>query len=111
MDKANFEIQTPRLLDQVVQLIDGIDMRRDTKGDLYEYMLSRLHLQGPMQFRTPRHIIRMMVDMVKPQKDEKIIAMSGTSGFLVTASDYLDNTKVVYEEDSRITSTTRCFMA
>ena len=65
MSKATFIISTPRLLDQVVQLIDKIDMKdRDTKGDLYEYMLSKIASAGTNgQFRTPRHIIKMMVDI------------------------------------------------
>ena len=91
MKNANFIIATPKLLDQVVQLIDKIDMKdRDTKGDLYEYMLSKIASAGTNgQFRTPRNIIRMMVDMVQPKKDEIICdPSSGTAGFLVTASEY-----------------------
>ena len=74
MSKATFIIATPRLLDQVVQLIDKIDMKdRDTKGDLYEYMLSKIASAGTNgQFRTPRHIIKMMVDMTQPKKDDVI---------------------------------------
>ena len=85
MKNANFIIATPKLLDQVVQLIDKIDMKdRDTKGDLYEYMLSKIASAGTNgQFRTPRNIIRMMVDMVQPKKDEIICdPSSGTAGFL-----------------------------
>lgn len=91
MSKATFIIATPRLLDQVVQLIDKIDMNdRDTKGDLYEYMLSKIASSGTNgQFRTPRHIIKMMVDMVQPKKDEIICdPSSGTAGFLVAAGEY-----------------------
>ena len=75
MSKATFIISTPRLLDQVVQLIDKIDMKdRDTKGDLYEYMLSKIASAGTNgQFRTPRHIIKMMVDMTQPTKDLSLI--------------------------------------
>ena len=97
MSKANFIIATPRLLDQVVQLIDKINMDdRDTKGDLYEYMLSKIASAGTNgQFRTPRHIIRMMVDMVRPQRDDIICDPSaGTAGFLVMAGEYYrDNHK------------------
>ncbi|TBV26549.1 SAM-dependent DNA methyltransferase [Meridianimaribacter sp. CL38] len=97
MKNANFIIATPKLLDQVVQLIDGIDMKdRDTKGDLYEYMLSKIASAGTNgQFRTPRHIIRMMVDIVQPKKDDIICDPSaGSAGFLVTASEYYrDNHK------------------
>jgi len=91
MQNATFIISTPRLLDQVVQLIDRIDMNdRDTKGDLYEYMLSKIASAGTNgQFRTPRHIIRMMVDMMQPTKDDVICdPAAGTAGFLVAASEY-----------------------
>jgi type I restriction enzyme M protein len=91
MSKASFIIATPRLLDQVVQLIDKIDMKdRDTKGDLYEYMLSKTATAGTNgQFRTPRHIIKMMVDMTQPKKDDVICDPStGTAGFLVAAGEY-----------------------
>lgn len=91
MSKANFIIATPRLLDQVVQLIDKINMNdRDTKGDLYEYMLSKIASAGTNgQFRTPRHIIKMMVDMTQPKKDDIICdPSSGTAGFLVAAGEY-----------------------
>lgn len=91
MSKATFIIATPRLLDQVVQLIDKINMDdRDTKGDLYEYMLSKTATAGTNgQFRTPRHIIKMMVDMTQPKKDDVICdPSSGTAGFLVVAGEY-----------------------
>ena len=91
MSKANFIIATPRLLDQVVQLINEINMNdRDTKGDLYEYMLSKIASAGTNgQFRTPRHIIKMMVDMTQPKKEEIICdPSSGTAGFLVAAGEY-----------------------
>lgn len=97
MSKATFVIATPRLLDQVVQLIDQINMEdRDTKGDLYEYMLSKIASAGRNgQFRTPRHIIKMMVDMAQPKKEEVICdPSSGTAGFLVAAGEYYrDNRK------------------
>jgi type I restriction enzyme M protein len=91
MKNANFIIATPRLLDQVVELIDQINMEdRDTKGDLYEYMLSKIASAGTNgQFRTPRHIIKMMVDLTKPKKDDIICdPASGTAGFLVAAGEY-----------------------
>jgi type I restriction enzyme M protein len=92
MKGATFMIPTPRLLDQVVQMIDKIDMKdRDTKGDLYEYLLSKIAQAGTNgQFRTPRHIIKMMVEMVEPKKDDTICDPScGTAGFLVSAGEYL----------------------
>lgn len=91
MKGATFMIPTPRLLDQVVQLIDKIKMDdRDTKGDLYEYLLSKIASAGQNgQFRTPRHIIKMMVEMMEPSKDEVILDPScGTAGFLVAAGEY-----------------------
>ncbi len=92
MKGATFMISTPRLLDQVVQMIDKIKMEdRDTKGDLYEYLLSKIASAGRNgQFRTPRHIIRMMVDMVQPKKEDTICDPSaGTAGFLVGAGEYI----------------------
>lgn len=93
MRGATFMIPTPRLLDQVVQMIDKIQMDdRDTKGDLYEYLLSKIASAGKNgQFRTPRHIIKMMVDMVQPKKDDTICDPAcGTAGFLVGARNYID---------------------
>jgi type I restriction enzyme M protein len=92
MKGATFMIPTPRLLDQLVQMIDKIKMDdRDTKGDVYEYLLSKIATAGTNgQFRTPRHIIRMMVDMVQPTKEDTICdPSSGTAGFLVSAGEYL----------------------
>lgn len=92
MKGATFMIPTPRLLDQVVQMVDKIRMEdRDTKGDLYEYLLSKIASAGTNgQFRTPRHIIKMMVEMVQPKKEDTICDPScGTAGFLVAAGEYL----------------------
>ena len=91
MKGATFMIPTTRLLDQVVQMIDKIQMDdRDTKGDLYEYLLSKIASAGTNgQFRTPRHIIKMMVDMVQPTKEDTICdPSSGTAGFLVASGEY-----------------------
>jgi type I restriction enzyme M protein len=91
MKGATFMIPTPRLLDQVVQMIDQIQMEdRDTKGDLYEYLLSKIATAGTNgQFRTPRHIIRMMVEMMQPGKEERICdPAAGTAGFLVACGEY-----------------------
>jgi len=95
MKGATFMIPTPRLLDRAVQMIDAIDMAdRDTKGDLYEYLLSKIATAGQNgQFRTPRHIIRMMVQLMRPQPTDRICDPSaGTCGFLVAASDELRRT-------------------
>ncbi len=92
MKGATFMIPTPKLLDQVVQMIDKIQMDdRDTKGDLYEYLLSKIATAGTNgQFRTPRHIIQMMVDMMEPKKGDTICDPAcGTAGFLVAAGEYV----------------------
>lgn len=92
MKGANFIIPTPRLLAQVVELLSNIEMNdRDTKGDVYEYLLSKIATAGQNgQFRTPRHIIRMMVDMVQPQIDDVIADPSaGSCGFLTVAGEYI----------------------
>jgi len=74
MKGATFMIPTPRLLDQVVQMIDKIQMDdRDTKGDLYEYLLSKIASAGTNgQFRTPRHIIKMMVAIMQPSQTNSL---------------------------------------
>ncbi len=92
MQGARFTIPTPALLAKVVDLLDQIPMEeRDTKGDLYEYMLSKIASAGQNgQFRTPRHIIKLMVEMVEPTaKDVICDPASGTCGFLVAAGEYL----------------------
>ena len=92
MADAVFIIPNPALLDKVVGMIDDIPMEdRDTKGDLYEYLLSKLTTAGQNgQFRTPRHIIRMMVDMTAPKTDDLICdPASGTCGFLMSANEYI----------------------
>ena len=68
MRDARFTIPTPGLLAKVVDLIDKLPMDdRDTKGDVYEYMLGKLATSGQNgQFRTPRHIIRLMVELTAP---------------------------------------------
>lgn len=80
------------LLDRAVNLLDAIPMEdRDTKGDLYEYLLSKLATAGQNgQFRTPRHIINLMVEMVAPTPTDTICDPAcGTAGFLVAANEYL----------------------
>lgn len=92
MKDARFEIPTPLLLAKVVDLLDDIPMEdQDTKGDLYEYMLGKIASAGVAgQFRTPRHIIRLMVELTKPTpKDTICDPASGTCGFLVSAGEYL----------------------
>jgi type I restriction enzyme M protein len=92
MEGARFTIPTPQLLSRVVDLLDEIPMAdRDTNGDLYEYMLSKIASAGQNgQFRTPRHIIKLMADMTAPQPTDEICDPAcGTAGFLVAASDYI----------------------
>jgi type I restriction enzyme M protein len=92
MEGARFTIPTPALLAKVVDLIDKVPMEdRDTKGDLYEYMLAKIATAGQNgQFRTPRHIIQLMVEMVKPEpKDVVCDPACGTCGFLVAVGEYL----------------------
>ena len=92
MKGATFMIPTPKLLDQVVQMIAKIKMDdRDTKGDLYEYLLSKIATAGTNgQFRTPRHIIKMMVEIMQPTQEDTICDPAcGSAGFLVAASEYV----------------------
>ncbi|MEK7239982.1 MAG: N-6 DNA methylase [Gemmatimonadota bacterium] len=92
MKDARFTIPTPALLAKVVDLLDAVPMEeRDTKGDLYEYMLGKIAAAGQNgQFRTPRHIIRLMVELTAPRSGDVICDPAcGTAGFLVTAGEYL----------------------
>ena len=92
MKDARFTIPTPALLAKVVDLLDAVPMEdRDTKGDVYEYMLGKIASAGQNgQFRTPRHIIRLMVELTAPQPTDVICDPAcGTAGFLVTAGRYL----------------------
>lgn len=92
MKGATFMIPTPNLLERVVTMLSAIDMSdRDTKGDLYEYLLSKVATAGTNgQFRTPRHLIRMMVEIMRPTPQDIICDPSaGSCGFLVAAGEYL----------------------
>jgi type I restriction enzyme M protein len=92
MKGATFMIPTPRLLSQVVDMLNNIDMtNRDTKGDVYEYLLSKIASAGDNgQFRTPRHIIKMMVAMMASTTEDVICDPSaGSCGFLVVAGEYV----------------------
>jgi type I restriction enzyme M protein len=95
MEGARFTIPVPKLLTKAIDLLDQIPMEdRDTKGDLYEYMLGKLQSAGQNgQFRTPRHIIKLMVELTAPtSKDTICDPASGTCGFLVNASEYMRDT-------------------
>lgn len=97
MGDAIFKIPTPLLLDKIVTILDDIYAQMaqikdsDIRGDVYEYLLSKIAQSGLNgQFRTPRHIIRMMVELMDPAADEVICDPAcGTAGFLVSAGDYL----------------------
>jgi type I restriction enzyme M protein len=92
MQGARFTLPTAALLAKVVDMLDEIQMDdRDTKGDIYEYMLGKLATAGQNgQFRTPRHIIQLLVELTAPQpKDTICDPASGTCGFLVAASEYV----------------------
>jgi type I restriction enzyme M protein len=92
MKDARFTIPTPALLAKVVDLLDAVPLEdRDTKGDVYEYMLGKIASAGQNgQFRTPRHIIRLMVELTAPQTTDVICDPAcGTAGFLVTAGEVL----------------------
>ena len=102
MDDAIFKIPTPLMLDKIVTSLDGIyenmskESENDTPGDIYEFLLSKIATAGVNgQFRTPRHIIDMMVKMMQPNPDDIICDPAcGTGGFLVSAGKYLkDNHK------------------
>ena len=104
MRDARFTIPTPALLSKVVDMLDSIPMAdRDTNGDLYEYLLSKIASAGVNgQFRTPRHIIKLMVDMTAPQPSDEICDPAcGTAGFLVAASEYVRQTHAEALLDAR----------
>lgn len=92
MKDARFTVPTPNLLSKVVSLVDAVELKdRDTNGDLYEYLLSKLSSAGVNgQFRTPRHIIDMMVEIMAPEEKDRIVDPAcGTAGFLIGASEYI----------------------
>jgi len=92
MADAQLMIQKPTLLVSAVNMIDALPITEgDAKGDLYEYLLSKLTTAGINgQFRTPRHIIRFMVEMLEPKPTETVgDPACGTAGFLVGVMQYL----------------------
>jgi type I restriction enzyme M protein len=106
MKDARFTIPTPQLLAKVVDLIAEVPMEdRDTKGDLYEYMLAKIATAGQNgQFRTPRHIIQLMVEMAAPTPTDVICDPAcGTAGFLIAAGEYLrhHNPEMLRDEKPR----------
>lgn len=112
MSDAIFKIPTPQLLSKIVDALDTLyidmakDVENDTKGDVYESLLAKLSTAGVNgQFRTPRHIIRMMVEMLDPKPDDTICDPAcGTSGFLVSAGEYLKekyNNEIFYNNERK----------
>lgn len=103
MKDARLGFSNAALLVKAVDLLDKIPMEdRDTKGDLYEYMLGKIASAGQNgQFRTPRHIIQLMVEMTKPTPQDVICdPAAGTCGFLVAAGEYLrENHKELFRDD------------
>lgn len=92
MRDARLGFSNPALLAKVVEKLDKIEMEdRDTKGDVYEYMLGKIASAGQNgQFRTPRHIIQLMVEITAPQPSDTICdPAAGTCGFLIAAAEYL----------------------
>ena len=92
MTNATFLIQSPRTLVKIVEGIDHLDMNnRDTMGDVYEYVLGKMAASGNNgQFRTPRHIIRMMVELMEPSlKDTICDPAMGSAGFIVESAKYI----------------------
>jgi type I restriction enzyme M protein len=105
MRDARFTIPTPALLARVIDLLDKVPMEdRDTKGDVYEYMLAQIATAGQNgQFRTPRHIIRLMVELVAPRPNDLICDPAcGTCGFLVAAGEYLRENNPEMLRDERL---------
>ncbi|GAA1792159.1 class I SAM-dependent DNA methyltransferase [Nostocoides veronense] len=103
MKDARFTIPTPALLSKVVDMLDDVPMTdRDTNGDLYEYMLGKIATAGQNgQFRTPRHIIQLMVAMTAPTPTDEIVDPAcGTAGFLVAASEHLRKTHPSFMTDA-----------
>lgn len=112
MGDAIFKVPTPLMLEKIVTAMDDIyeqmaQMREaDTRGDVYEYLLSKIATAGVNgQFRTPRHIIRMMVELMGPRADEVVCDPAcGTAGFLVEVSDYLKahrKEEVFFNQDNK----------
>ena len=94
MQDAVFLLQSPRTLTKIVDSIDGLDMNnRDAMGDVYEYILGKMAASGNNgQFRTPRHIISMMVELMQPTlKDDICDPAMGSAGFIVESAKYISD--------------------
>lgn len=94
MKDALFLVPTPRVLSKVVSALDGLDMNnKDIMGDVYEYLLSQISQSGTNgQFRTPRHVIQMIVDLMRPSIADKICDPAmGSAGFITCAAQYISD--------------------
>lgn len=94
MKNAIFMIPTPRVLDDVVKQFNDLKLSdKDMVGDVYEYILGKMAASGTNgQFRTPRHIINMMVELMEPKITDTICDPAmGTAGFLVSCAEYIEN--------------------
>ena len=92
MGDAIFKIPTPAMLTKIVDGIDQLYLgEEDSKGDLYEYLLSKVATAGTNgQFRTPRHIINMIVELMQPTLEDKILDPAmGSAGFLLSSASYV----------------------
>lgn len=94
MRGARLGIDEPTVLTQVIRLVGGLRLDQadaDTKGDLFEHVLRQMKQAGELgQFRTPRHIIRTIVEMIDPQVGETVYdPAAGTAGFLVAAYNHM----------------------
>lgn len=108
MTGARLTIDEPTVLTQVINLVDGLRLDQsdaDTKGDLFEHVLKQIKQAGELgQFRTPRHIIRTIVEIVNPQIGETIYdPAAGTAGFLVAAYNHIrlanSSPNAIHEEE------------
>ena len=112
MKGATFMIQKPSLLQEAVSIFDELNItnqNQDTQGDTYEFLLSELQISGKNgQFRTPRHIIKMIIELINPQLGETICDPAcGTGGFLINAYEHIvkNNTSkefLQYEPDGNV---------
>lgn len=106
MGDAIFKVPTAAMLTKLIDGIDNLELgEEDSKGDLYEYLLSKVATAGTNgQFRTPRHIIKMMVELVQPGPDDIICDPAmGTAGFLVEAQNYLrENEKEMFLDSKMV---------
>lgn len=94
MSGARLTIDEPTVLTQVISLVDGLRLDQadsDTKGDLFEHVLRQIKQAGELgQFRTPRHVIRAIVEMIDPKVGETVYdPAAGTAGFLVAAYNHM----------------------